>query len=258
MIRTFNVSFFDLIKLLRNGEVACLPTDTVFSLSCDATNYQAVDNIFTIKKRPVNKQLPIFCYSLEHAQQYGYFSAKALALAHRFWPGKLTLIVPNNKKNIDANDHNSNAQNDVSNSINGSLNSQNDLGIAIRVPNNNGLLKIIYETKKPLIGTSANLSGLSTMYNIYDVIQQLSKSRATRLQNISYESQDFLKKDSSQDFSQDLYSQQKYNKTVFYYSTELQTLLNVSAPSTIVDIRTDEIKIIRNGCINVLEILSAI
>jgi L-threonylcarbamoyladenylate synthase len=130
-----------IISAINNGSLLCLPTDTLYSLSCDATNDNSVKKIFQVKGRDFNKPLPIFVYNLAHAQQYGFFNNKALILAEKFWPGQLTMILP--RKN------NSN----LSQYVYGV-----NPNIAIRVPQHKLLLQILKEAQLPLVATSANKS----------------------------------------------------------------------------------------------------
>ena len=78
---------------LREGELAAFPTETVYGLGADATNDSAVAKIFAIKGRPEFNPLITHIRSIEEAQHYGVFSKNALAIAMRFWPGPLTLIL---------------------------------------------------------------------------------------------------------------------------------------------------------------------
>ena len=81
---------------LREGELAAFPTETVYGLGADATNDSAVAKIFAIKGRPEFNPLITHIRSIEEAQHYGVFSKNALAIAMRFWPGPLTLILNRN------------------------------------------------------------------------------------------------------------------------------------------------------------------
>ena len=75
------------------GGVVALPTESFYSLSVDATNAQAVDKIFAIKKR--GSDLPILILIPTLGQLAEYVSAVPLAakeMGARFWPGGLTMI----------------------------------------------------------------------------------------------------------------------------------------------------------------------
>ena len=79
--------------ILRDGGLVAFPTETVYGLGADAGNPHAVARIFEVKGRPRLDPLIIHVGDFESAKYYGEFPASADALAKRFWPGPLTLIV---------------------------------------------------------------------------------------------------------------------------------------------------------------------
>jgi L-threonylcarbamoyladenylate synthase len=80
---------------LRAGRLVVLPTETVYGLGADASSDAAVRAIFAAKGRPADNPVIVHCRDLAHAQAVsGPWPAGALALAQRFWPGPLTLVVP--------------------------------------------------------------------------------------------------------------------------------------------------------------------
>jgi L-threonylcarbamoyladenylate synthase len=81
------------VRILREGGLVAFPTETVYGLGADAGNPQAVARIFEAKGRPRIDPLIIHVGDFESAKYYGEFPAAADALAERFWPGPLTLIV---------------------------------------------------------------------------------------------------------------------------------------------------------------------
>jgi L-threonylcarbamoyladenylate synthase len=80
-------------RILRKGGLVAFPTETVYGLGADAGNPQAVARIFEVKARPRLDPLIVHVGDFESAKHYGEFPASADALAKRFWPGPLTLIV---------------------------------------------------------------------------------------------------------------------------------------------------------------------
>lgn len=81
--------------LLRKGGVVAIPTETVYGLAADASNPAAVKRIFEIKGRPADHPLIVH---IADESQLRYWAREvpksAKLLAHRFWPGPLTLILP--------------------------------------------------------------------------------------------------------------------------------------------------------------------
>jgi L-threonylcarbamoyladenylate synthase len=80
-------------EVLRGGGLVAFPTETVYGLGADATNPHAVARIFAAKGRPRFNPLISHVLDLGEAERHGNLHAKARALAERFWPGPLTLVV---------------------------------------------------------------------------------------------------------------------------------------------------------------------
>ena len=81
-------------RLILAGEPVALPTETVYGLAADATDPRAVARIYQAKGRPSFNPLIVPGPGVDAAQRIGEFSAEALDLAQRHWPGPLTLVVP--------------------------------------------------------------------------------------------------------------------------------------------------------------------
>lgn len=82
-------------KWLQAGECVAIPTETVYGLAANALDPAAVIKIFTVKNRPSFDPLIVHVPGLEAADQYiDAFPAPLRALAARFWPGPLTLLLP--------------------------------------------------------------------------------------------------------------------------------------------------------------------
>ncbi len=80
---------------IRAGNLVAFPTETVYGLGANALDARAVEKIFEAKGRPKTSPLIVHVASVEMARGLSSnWSAAAEALALRFWPGPLTLIVP--------------------------------------------------------------------------------------------------------------------------------------------------------------------
>lgn len=82
------------VAALRRGALVGMPTETVYGLAGDAANPQAVARIYAAKGRPSFNPLISHVASLDIAASEGSLDERALALAEKFWPGPLTLVVP--------------------------------------------------------------------------------------------------------------------------------------------------------------------
>lgn len=81
-------------ELLEAGELVAIPTETVYGLAGNALNITAVTRIFEVKNRPRFDPLIIHVPGIEKAADYVVdIPEKARTLAHKFWPGPLTLLL---------------------------------------------------------------------------------------------------------------------------------------------------------------------
>src|ERR1700730_2316758 len=86
-------------ELLRAGEVAALPTETVYGLAANALDEKAVAKIFQIKGRPSQNPLLVHVAGVEMARAcVKKWPGIAEKLAKSFWPGPLTLVLPRAEK----------------------------------------------------------------------------------------------------------------------------------------------------------------
>lgn len=79
---------------IRLGRLVVFPTETVYGLGADATNEKAVSSIFNAKGRPSDNPLIIHIAEPLDADKYAYTSELYFALAQRFMPGPLTVVMP--------------------------------------------------------------------------------------------------------------------------------------------------------------------
>ncbi len=122
----------DISERLSNGDVGIIPTETVFGLMCVYDNDEGQQKIFTIKNRGKEKKLQILVASIAQIKWINLeLDANLQQLAKHFWPGPLMLIIKNK------------------------LNEE----IGVRIPNHHFVQSLINRIGKPLLATSANLSG---------------------------------------------------------------------------------------------------
>ena len=80
-------------EILRSGGLVAFPTETVYGLGADATSERAVARVFAAKARPSFNPLIIHLRDTVAAARHAKLDARARALARRFWPGPLTLVL---------------------------------------------------------------------------------------------------------------------------------------------------------------------
>jgi len=82
------------VDLLRAGGIIAVPTDTVYGIAADIALPDAIERLFAAKGRPPEKAVAVLLADAAQAGELGIVSAAAAALAARFWPGGLTLVLP--------------------------------------------------------------------------------------------------------------------------------------------------------------------
>ncbi|MFW5735540.1 MAG: L-threonylcarbamoyladenylate synthase [Oceanidesulfovibrio sp.] len=146
MILAFKLTLEQAVARLRDGEPLVFPTETFFGLGCKATDHGAVSRVARCKTRPEDKPLPVVAGSVE---QLGVLSEGfpelarqncLEALAARFWPGPLAVLLPARKELP--------------------LPLQGDTGhVAVRVCGHPLARRLCLEVGEPLVATSANQAG---------------------------------------------------------------------------------------------------
>jgi len=79
--------------VIRAGGIVAYPTDTLYGLAVDPWSSQALERLFLAKGRPADRAVPLVASGESSAGAAGPFTPRARALAGRFWPGPLTLLV---------------------------------------------------------------------------------------------------------------------------------------------------------------------
>ena len=129
-------------KLLRDGELVAIPTETVYGLAADALNGEAVANIFKAKGRPGDNPLIVHIADLREVEDLVAFVPPVLEnLADAFWPGPLTVIME--KSDL------------IPDEVSAGLET-----VAIRMPSHKDARAIIKAAGRPLAAPSANTSGM--------------------------------------------------------------------------------------------------
>lgn len=143
-------------RLLGDGRLVALPTETVYGLGADATDPVAVAGIFAAKARPRFNPLIAHLPDPDAARREGIFDDAARKLAAAFWPGPLTLVVP-------AAPHGS-----VCDLARAGLPS-----VALRVPGHALARDLLARVGQPIAAPSANRSGHVSPTNADHVLADL-------------------------------------------------------------------------------------
>lgn len=142
------------VEVMKNGGVILYPTDTVWGIGCDATNAEAVAKVYKIKQRDDSKALICLVDSDARLQRY---VRNALEVAWNVMElaTKPTTVIFDEAVNL--------APNLIA----------EDGSIAMRITNEEFSKELCYRFQKPIVSTSANISGQPAAQNYCDISEEL-------------------------------------------------------------------------------------
>lgn len=142
-------------RLLRDGQLVAVPTETVYGLAANALNPTAVAAIFQAKGRPMDNPLIVHIADIKDWEPLVRdIPDAARRLADAYWPGPLTIILP--------------AADCVPNEVRGGLST-----VAVRFPADPVAQAVILHSGCPLAAPSANRSGSPSPTNATRVMQDM-------------------------------------------------------------------------------------
>jgi L-threonylcarbamoyladenylate synthase len=141
-------------KQLQKGKVIAFPTDTVYGLAVVFDDERALSRLKKAKGRPEDKPIPVMIGDMRQMHAIAYVNERAVRLADAFMPGAITLILPKREH--------------IAEYITNGFST-----IGIRMPNDDFILSLIRRCGKPLLVTSANLSGYPSAADAEEVLAQL-------------------------------------------------------------------------------------
>lgn len=133
-------------KVLADGGLVIIPTETVYGIAADATNKKALNKLYEIKKRPKDKPFAMLIADESQVEKLASdIPVAAYKLMHKFWPGPLTIL----------------------------LKSKDQGKVGLRMPDNRIALEIMLKAKVPLACPSANISDQPAPINFQEAIKDL-------------------------------------------------------------------------------------
>lgn len=144
------------INILKNGGIILYPTDTVWGIGCDASNPEAVQKIYTLKKRTESKSM--ICLVTDDRMLKKYVKkVPEVALDIFDVTEKPVTIIYDEPQNL--------AKNLIA----------SDNTIAIRIPNNEFCYQLIRKFNGAIVSTSANISSIPTPKSFKEISQEILK-----------------------------------------------------------------------------------
>ena len=140
-------------EVLRSGGLVVFPTDTVYGLAAHPGDRQAVARIYEAKGRNTSRPIALLLSDLDYLAGVAVLPEPVWPLAHRFWPGGLTLVVPKTEA--------------VPTVV------SPDPTVGVRIPDLDLARAIIRAAGGILAVTSANLSGKPAALTAREALEQL-------------------------------------------------------------------------------------
>lgn len=143
------------LAVLKAGGVILYPTDTIWGIGCDATNEEAVKKVYAIKNREDSKSLVLLASDLDMVARFVREIPPMAVELVEVNDKPMTIIYPQAEKTI--------AQNAVA----------EDGSVGIRIPMMEFCKKLCYKLGRPLVSTSANISGQEAPKCFADIPQEI-------------------------------------------------------------------------------------
>ncbi len=192
MKKPVNEILAEAVKVLREGGVILYPTDTIWGIGCDATNPEAVAKVYGIKKRPDSKSLVLLADSLDMVGRYVREIPDIAVQLVEVNDRPMTIIYPDaicGKAPAEGSkavaDRHFLAYNTVA----------EDGSVGIRVPMNEFCRNLCYKLGRPVVSTSANVSGEPSPERYSQIPQEIISA-------VDYVVESYLERDSQGKASQ--------------------------------------------------------
>jgi len=151
-----NQEIHNAYEIIKVGGIILYPTDTVWGIGCDATNPEAVSKIYALKQREESKSM--ICLMNGEKMMYNVFKdIPAVAWEILDLSEKPTTLILDNPRNV------------ASNII------AEDKTLGIRIVKEPFCFKLMERMKKPLVSTSANISGMFTPKSYKEISPEIIK-----------------------------------------------------------------------------------
>lgn len=147
------------IQILNSGGIVIFPTDTAFGIGCRIDRPEAIQKLFSIRKRPTTQAITLLVDSEHMASRYWASPLPDIVrrMIRLYWPGGLTIVYTANAD------------------LTPPLVSGNGTTIGIRMPDHPVILELIRRVGVPILGPSANFHGSPTPFIFKDLDPELMK-----------------------------------------------------------------------------------
>lgn len=156
MATNLDTAVKEIVEILRKGGVILYPTDTVWGVGCDATNAEAVDKIYKLKGSDDKKSMLVLCGNVDSVVRYVNKAPSVAFDVMEMTSKPLTAILPG-------------AVNVATNLI------PEEGTLGIRVPDHEFCQQLLRRFGRPIVSTSANISGEDTPKRFNEISEEIIK-----------------------------------------------------------------------------------
>lgn len=149
-----SIQIDEIAALLQDGQVVAFPTDTVFGLAVRYDSEDAMNRLKEAKVRPDSKPLPMMVSNKNQIQLVAQINEQAQIIIDKWMPGALTIVL---RKHESVPDFVTNGEETI----------------AIRMADDEFVIRLIEKVGVPLLVTSANISGQSAATSSKETLEQL-------------------------------------------------------------------------------------
>ena len=142
------------VRVMRGGGIILYPTDTVWGLGCDATNAAAVERIYRLKRSENKKSMLVLCASADMTVRYVNKAPGVAFEVMELATSPLTALLPG-----------------AAGVAEHLIPEEGTLGV--RIPDHEFCRRMLAGLKKPIVSTSANISGEATPVGLQDVAKEI-------------------------------------------------------------------------------------
>ncbi len=151
-----NIEVHNAFEVIQNGGIILYPTDTVWGIGCDASNEEAVKKIYALKKRMETKSM-IVLMNGDRMMHNVFKEIPETAWQILDVAEKPTTLILDNPRNV--------AKNLIA----------DDNTLGVRMVKDQFCFKLMERMKRPLVSTSANISGIATPKSFKDIAPEIIK-----------------------------------------------------------------------------------
>ena len=159
------------VKILKHGGTVVYPTETAYALGCDATSAVAKQKIFKIKNRPKEKSLPVICSSKTQVQKFFKLPTLAWKIWKKYWPKPVSIILV-----LSINPVKLLRRSTAFGRFN-RVKYQVSREAPVRISSNKIARDLARGLGRPIVSTSANISGEPAMYDAKEIASVFSRKK---------------------------------------------------------------------------------